>query len=35
MYEAYLFTLIMPANVLAFINADLGPDPNFVWISIT
>lgn len=35
MYEAYLFTLIMPAAVLQFINADLGPDPRYPWISIT
>lgn len=35
MYESYLFTLIMPAAVLQFINADLGPDPRYPWISIT
>ncbi|KAF2019486.1 MFS general substrate transporter [Aaosphaeria arxii CBS 175.79] len=35
MYESYLFTLIMPAAVLAYINADLGPDPKYPWITVT
>ena len=35
MYECYLFTLIMPPVVLAYINADLGPDPRYPWIAIT
>ncbi|KAF2637624.1 MFS general substrate transporter [Massarina eburnea CBS 473.64] len=34
MYESYLFTLIMPAAVLAYINADLGPDPKYPWITV-
>ncbi|KAF2442924.1 MFS general substrate transporter [Karstenula rhodostoma CBS 690.94] len=34
MYESYLFTLIMPAAVLAYINADLGPDPRYPWITV-
>ncbi|KAK7408047.1 hypothetical protein QQX98_009762 [Neonectria punicea] len=35
MYESYLFTLIMPATVLTYINADLGPDARYPWIAIT
>ncbi|KPM41179.1 hypothetical protein AK830_g5379 [Neonectria ditissima] len=35
MYESYLFTLIMPAAVLTYINADLGPDARYPWIAIT
>jgi hypothetical protein len=27
--------MIMPSAVLAFINADLGPDTNYVWISVS
>ncbi|KAL5461037.1 hypothetical protein PMIN06_002385 [Paraphaeosphaeria minitans] len=34
MYESYLFTLIMPAAILAYINADLGPDPRYPWITV-
>ena len=34
MYESYLFTLIMPAAVLTYINADLGPDSRYSWIAI-
>ncbi|KAH6673088.1 fungal trichothecene efflux pump [Halenospora varia] len=34
-YNSYLFTLIMPPAVLAFINADLGPDKNYIWITIS
>ncbi|KAF2113794.1 fungal trichothecene efflux pump [Lophiotrema nucula] len=33
--NGYLFTQIMPSAVLAFINADLGPDTNYVWISVS
>ncbi len=32
-YNAYLQTQVMPPAVLAYINADLGPDPNYIWIS--
>lgn len=28
------FGFIMPANVLTIINDDLGPDPNYVWVSM-
>jgi len=34
MYESYLFTQLMPAALLGYINADLGPDPRYPWISI-
>lgn len=33
-FNGYLFTQIMPAAVLAYINADLGPDTNYIWISV-
>ncbi|KAH7162096.1 fungal trichothecene efflux pump [Dactylonectria estremocensis] len=35
MYESYLFTLVMPATVLTYIDADLGPDARYPWIAIT
>ncbi|CAK7212772.1 hypothetical protein SCUCBS95973_001578 [Sporothrix curviconia] len=35
MYESYLFTLVMPAAILTYINADLGPDSNYSWIAIS
>ncbi|PGH17415.1 hypothetical protein AJ80_04785 [Polytolypa hystricis UAMH7299] len=34
MYESYLFTLLMPAAVLTYIDADLGPDARYPWITI-
>ncbi|KAH6522307.1 hypothetical protein HBI81_147620 [Parastagonospora nodorum] len=34
-YNAYLFTLLIPPAILGFINADLGPDPRFTWITIS
>lgn len=34
MYESYLFTLVMPAGVLAYINVDLGPDSRYPWIAV-
>lgn len=33
-YNSYLFTLVMPAVILAFINEDLGPSPDLPWIPI-
>jgi hypothetical protein len=33
-YQSYLFTLTMPAAVLSYINADIGPDINYTWISV-
>lgn len=34
-YSAYLFTLLVPPAILSYINADLGPDPRFTWITIS
>ncbi|KAL4937888.1 hypothetical protein BDV06DRAFT_226516 [Aspergillus oleicola] len=34
LYNSYLFTQLMPAVILSSINADLGPDPNYPWITI-
>ena len=31
--SAYIF-LILPTNVLAYINADIGPSKNIVWVNI-
>jgi MFS family permease len=33
-YNAYLFTLLIPPSILSYINADLGPDPRYTWITI-
>lgn len=32
-YNAYLFTLLIPPAILSFINADLGPDVTYTWIT--
>jgi MFS family permease len=34
-YNAYIFTLLIPSATLSFINADLGPDPRYTWITIS
>lgn len=34
-YNAYLFTLLIPPAILSFINADLGPDTRYTWITIS
>ncbi|KAL4985906.1 fungal trichothecene efflux pump [Aspergillus falconensis] len=34
LYNSYLFTQSMPAVILSSINADLGPDPDYPWITI-
>ncbi|KAF2005813.1 MFS general substrate transporter [Amniculicola lignicola CBS 123094] len=34
-YNAYLFTLLIPPAILSYINADLGPDPRYTWITIS
>ncbi|KAH7115271.1 fungal trichothecene efflux pump [Dendryphion nanum] len=34
-YNAYLFTLLIPPAILSYINAELGPDPRFTWITIS
>ncbi|KAF2093872.1 TRI12-domain-containing protein [Rhizodiscina lignyota] len=33
--NAYEMTLLVPASMLSFINADLGPDPSYTWISVS
>jgi MFS family permease len=34
-YNAYLFTLLIPPAILSYINAELGPDPRYTWITIS
>lgn len=34
-YNAYLFTLLIPPAILSFINAELGPEPTYTWITIS
>lgn len=34
-YNAYLFTLLIPPAILTYINAELGPDPRYTWITIS
>ncbi|KAL6704131.1 hypothetical protein ACN47E_008691 [Coniothyrium glycines] len=34
-YNAYLFTLLIPPAILGYINAELGPDPRYTWITIS
>ncbi|KAF2098265.1 MFS general substrate transporter [Rhizodiscina lignyota] len=34
-YNAYLFTLLIPPSILSYINAELGPDPRYTWITIS
>jgi MFS family permease len=34
-YNAYLFTLLIPSATLSLINADLGPDTRYTWITIS
>lgn len=34
-YNAYLFSLFIPPSMLSFINADLGPDARYTWITIS
>lgn len=34
-YNAYLFTLLVPPTILSFINAELGPDPAYTWITVS
>lgn len=34
-YNAYLFTLLIPPAILSFINADLGPDVSYTWITVS
>ncbi|KAL4999916.1 major facilitator superfamily domain-containing protein [Aspergillus recurvatus] len=34
LYNSYLFTQLMPVVILSSINADLGPDSDYPWITI-
>ncbi|KAB5513242.1 fungal trichothecene efflux pump [Coniochaeta sp. 2T2.1] len=34
-FNAYVMTLLIPSTNLAYINADLGPDPNYTWITVS
>ncbi|KAF2159259.1 hypothetical protein M409DRAFT_71149 [Zasmidium cellare ATCC 36951] len=34
-YVAYVLTLLMPSTIVSYINADLGPDPNYTWINVS
>jgi MFS family permease len=31
----YENTLLIPGSLLSYINADLGPDPAYTWISVS
>jgi MFS family permease len=33
--NAYILTLLSPSTTLGYINADLGPDPNYTWITVS
>lgn len=33
--NAYILTLLIPSTTLGYINADLGPDPNYTWITVS
>jgi hypothetical protein len=32
-YSSYLFTLLIPPALLSYLNAELGPDPRYTWIT--
>jgi MFS family permease len=34
-FNAYIFTLLIPSTTLSTINADLGPDPNYTWVTVS
>ncbi|OAA65684.1 Fungal trichothecene efflux pump [Niveomyces insectorum RCEF 264] len=34
-FSSYVMTLLIPSSCLAYINADLGPDPNYTWITVS
>lgn len=34
-FLAYLNTLLMPSTILSYIIADLPPDPNYTWITVS
>ncbi|KAJ9621393.1 uncharacterized protein PV06_04796 [Exophiala oligosperma] len=33
--SAYEYTLLIPAVAAPYINAELGPDPDYIWINVT
>ncbi|KAK6193988.1 hypothetical protein LQW54_011917 [Pestalotiopsis sp. IQ-011] len=33
--NAYIMTLLIPSTTLGYINADLGPDPSYTWITVS
>jgi len=34
-FNAYILTLLIPSTTLSTINAELGPDPNYTWITVS
>ncbi|KAF2118292.1 fungal trichothecene efflux pump [Lophiotrema nucula] len=34
-YNAYVLTLLIPSTTLSYINAELGPNPNYTWITVS
>jgi MFS family permease len=34
-FNAYIFTLLIPSTTLSTINAELGPDPSYSWITVS
>lgn len=34
-FNAYILTLLIPSTTLSYINAELGPDPNYTWITVS
>ncbi|KAJ9669756.1 hypothetical protein H2201_000141 [Coniosporium apollinis] len=34
-FNAYILTLLIPSTILSYINADLGPDPSYTWITVS
>lgn len=34
-FNAYILTLLIPSTTLSYINADLGPDPSYTWITVS
>ncbi|CAK7202974.1 hypothetical protein SEUCBS139899_005701 [Sporothrix eucalyptigena] len=34
-FSSYVMTLLIPSTCLSYINADLGPDPNHTWITVS
>lgn len=34
-FNAYILTLLIPSTTLTTINAELGPDPNYTWTTVS